>query len=104
MLEFTDQNFEKEVLRSKVPVLVDFWASWCMPCLKIAPLVEELSNEFDGKIKFGKMNVENDQKVAQQYGIRSIPTLLIFKDGKIASQLIGVQPKRNLVEKIKEVL
>ncbi len=104
MLEFTDQNFEKEVLRSKVPVLVDFWASWCMPCLKIAPLVEELSNEYDGKIKFGKMNVENDQKFAQQYGIRSIPTLLIFKDGKIASQLIGVQPKRNLVEKIKEVL
>jgi len=104
MLEFTDQNFEKEVLRSKVPVLVDFWASWCMPCLKIAPLVEELSNEYDGKIKFGKINIENDQKVAQQYGIRSIPTLLIFKDGKIASQLIGVQPKRNLVEKIKEVL
>ena len=104
MLEFTDQNFEKEVLRSKVPVLVDFWASWCMPCLKIAPLVEELSNEYDGKIKFGKINIENDQKVAQQYGIRSIPTLLIFKNGKIASQLIGVQPKRNLVEKIKEVL
>jgi thioredoxin 1 len=104
MLEFTDQNFEKEVLQSKVPVLVDFWASWCMPCLKIAPLVEELSNEYDGKIKFGKMNVENEQKIAQQYGIRSIPTLLIFKDGKIANQLIGVQPKRNLVEKIKEVL
>jgi len=104
MLEFSDQNFEKEVLQSKVPVLVDFWASWCMPCLKIAPLVEELSNEYDGKIKFGKMNIENDQKTAQQYGIRSIPTLLIFKDGKIASQLIGVQPKRNLVEKIKEVL
>jgi len=104
MLEFTDQNFEKEVLRSKVPVLVDFWAVWCMPCQKIAPLVEELSNEYDGKIKFGKINVENDQKVAQQYGIRSIPTLLIFKNGKIASQLIGVQPKRNLVEKIKEVL
>jgi len=104
MLEFTDQNFEKEVLRSKVPVLVDFWAVWCMPCQKVAPLVEELSNEYDGKIKFGKINVENDQKVAQQYGIRSIPTLLIFKDGKIASQLIGVQPKRNLIEKIKEVL
>ncbi len=104
MLEFTDQNFKKEVLQSKVPVLVDFWASWCMPCLKIAPLVEELSNEYDGKIKFGKMNVENHQKVAQQYGIRSIPTLLIFKDGEVASQLIGVQPKRNLIEKIKEVL
>jgi thioredoxin 1 len=104
MLEFTDQNFEKEVLQSKVPVLVDFWASWCMPCLKIAPLVEELSNEYDGKIKFGKMNVEDHLKVAQKYGIRSIPTLLIFKDGEVTSQLIGVQPKRNLIEKIKEVL
>jgi len=104
MLEFTDQNFEEEVLHSKVPVMVDFWASWCMPCLKISPLVEELSHDYDGKIKFGKMNVENDQKFAQQYGIRSIPTLLIFKDGKIASQLIGVQPKRNLIEKIEEVL
>jgi thioredoxin 1 len=104
MLEFTDQNFEKEVLKSKVPVLVDFWATWCMPCLKIAPVVEELSNEYDGQMKFGKVNVEDQQKVAQRYGIRSIPTLLIFKNGKVASQLIGAQPKRNLVEKIKEVL
>lgn len=104
MFEFTDANFEQEVVKSDVPVLVDFWASWCMPCQKIAPILEELSGEFDGKMKFGKMNVENSQSTPRQYGIRSIPTLLIFKNGQVFSQIVGMQPKRNLDEKIREAL
>ena len=104
MFEFTDANFEKEVIKSDVPVLVDFWAAWCAPCLKIAPIVKELSGEFNGKMKFGKLNVENVQSIPRQYGIRSIPTLLIFKNGQVFSQIIGMQPKRNLEEKIREAL
>jgi len=104
MFEFTDANFEKEVIKSDVPVLVDFWAAWCAPCLKVAPIVEELSGEFNGKMKFGKLNVENAQSVSRKYGIRSIPTLLIFKNGQVFRQIIGLQPKRNLEEKIREAL
>ncbi|MBU0711543.1 thioredoxin [bacterium] len=104
MFEFTDANFKQEVIRSDVPVLVDFWAAWCMPCKKIAPIIEELSKEFDGKMKFGKVNVENNKVIPQQYGIRSIPTLLIFKNGQVFSQLVGMQAKRNLEEKIREAL
>ncbi len=104
MLEFTDANFEQEVLKSEVPVLVDFWATWCMPCLKIAPIVEELSGEYAGRMKFGKVNVENYQLIAQQYGIRSIPTLLIFKRGQVSSQIVGMMPRKKLEEKIHEVL
>lgn len=104
MLEFSDANFEQEVIKSEVPVLVDFWATWCMPCLKIAPIVEELSGEYDGKMKFGKVNVEENQTVPQKYGIRSIPTLLIFKGGQVVSQIVGMQAKRNLEKKILEVL
>jgi len=104
MLEFTDTNFEQEVLQSKLPVLVDFWATWCMPCLKIAPIVEELSEEYKGKMKFGKVNVENYQSIAQKFGIRSIPTLLIFKKGQVSSQIVGMLPRKKLVEKISEVL
>jgi len=104
MLEFTDANFNQEVLKSDVPVLVDFWAAWCMPCTKIAPIIEELSKEYDGKMKFGKLNVENSQSVARQYGIRSIPTLLIFKDGQVATQIVGMQAKQSLEKKIREVI
>jgi len=104
MFEFTDANFKQEVIRSDVPVLVDFWAAWCMPCKKIAPIIEELSKEFDGKMKFGKVNVENNKVIPQQYGIRSIPTLLIFKNGQVFSQIVGMQAKRNLEEKIREAL
>lgn len=104
MLELNESNFEQEVINSDVPVLVDFWASWCMPCLKLAPILEEVSKEYNDKVKFAKANVEELQSVPQRYGIRSIPTLLLFKNGKVVSQLIGLQPKQNIEQKIKENL
>ena len=104
MLELNDSNFDSYVIKSDIPVLVDFWAAWCMPCVKMGPIFKELAEEYDGKIKFAKVNVEKSQALAQRFGIRSIPTLLIFKDGKIVSQIIGVHPKRNLEKKIKEII
>ena len=100
----TDDIFEEKVLKSKMPVLVDFWAAWCMPCSKLTPIIEELSEEYKGKVKFGKVNVDECPSMSQKYGIRSIPTLLIFKNGKVISQIIGVHPKRNIQKKLKEVL
>lgn len=99
--EFTDANFEEEVLKSDVPVLVDFWAVWCGPCKIIAPYVKELAGEFEGKAKIGKLDVDNNQNISIKYGIRSIPTLLIFKDGKIADQIVGAVPKAQIAEKLK---
>lgn len=101
---FSDQNFEQEVLESEVPVLVDFWALWCMPCRAIAPVVEELAKEFEGKIKVGKLNVDENPTTAQKYGIMSIPSLTFFKNGVIVEQLIGVQSKQVLEEKIEYLL
>jgi len=98
--ELTDDNFEQEVLKSDVPVLVDFWAEWCAPCRAIAPAVEEIAEEYQGKAKVGKLDVDNNPKVAVEYGIRSIPTLLVFKDGEIADQIIGAVPKAQLVAKL----
>lgn len=99
-VEVTDSNFQNEVLNSPTPVLIDFWAEWCGPCKMIAPLVEELAKEYDGKLKVGKVDVDSNQQVSMQFGIRSIPTLLIFKQGKVVDQLVGAVPKRMLVEKI----
>ncbi len=99
-VEITDANFQTEVLKSGTPVLIDFWAEWCGPCKMIAPVVEELANEYQGKLKVGKLDVDNNQQVAMQYGIRSIPTLLIFKDGKVVDQVVGAVPKKMLVEKV----
>jgi len=104
VLTFTDQNFKAEVLESKEPVLVDFWAVWCMPCRAIAPSVDALATEFKGRAKVGKLNVDENQQVAAQYGIRSIPTLLIFKDGKPVDQIVGVQPKAKLAEALERAL
>ena len=99
-VEVTDSNFQNEVLNSATPVLIDFWAEWCGPCKMIAPLVEELAKEYDGKLKVGKVDVDSNQQVSMQFGIRSIPTLLIFKQGKVVDQLVGAVPKKMLVEKI----
>ena len=102
--ELTDATFEQEVLKSTMPVLVDFWAAWCGPCKMIAPIVEELATEYDGKLKIGKVDVDNNQKIAMQYGIRSIPTLLVFKGGKVVDQIVGAAPKKTLVEKLSKHL
>jgi len=99
-LEFTDANFEQEVLKSELPVLVDFWAVWCGPCKMIAPLVKELAGEYEGKAKIGKVDVDNNQNISIKYGIRSIPTLLLFKDGKIVEQIVGAVPKAQIVQKL----
>ena len=92
----TDATFESEVLKSKVPVLVDFWAEWCGPCRMVAPILEELSEEFAGKLKVVKLDVENNPQVAQAYNIRGIPALLLFKNGEVAGQQIGALPKHQL--------
>ncbi|MFO7155805.1 MAG: thioredoxin [Pseudomonadota bacterium] len=104
VLTFTDENFQAEVLQSKEPVLVDFWAVWCMPCRAIAPVVDQLATEFKGRAKVGKLNVDENIQVASRYGIRSIPTLLIFKDGKPVDQIIGVQPKAKLAEALERAI
>ncbi len=99
-MEFTDQNFNAEVLQSDKPVLVDFWAVWCGPCKMIAPFVEELAGEFENKAKVGKLDVDNNQETAIKYGVRSIPTVLIFKGGKVVDTIIGAVPKVQLKQKL----
>jgi thioredoxin 1 len=103
-IEFTDSNFETEVIKSNTPVLVDFWAPWCGPCKIIAPIVEEISSEYGGRLKVGKVNTDDNQKVASDYGVMSIPTLMIFKDGQVVERIIGAQPKEALKTKIDAVI
>ena len=99
-----EDNFQKEVLESDIPVLVDFWAEWCAPCLMIAPTIEELAQEYSGRLKVGKLNVDENQNLAAKYGIQGIPTLLIFKDGQIIEQIVGALPKEALKSKIENAL
>jgi thioredoxin 1 len=103
-ITITDDSFQSEVVKSTIPVLVDFWAVWCGPCRMVAPIVDELAVEYEGRVKVGKVDVDSEQKIASDYGIRSIPTLLIFKNGELADQIVGAVPKKQLVEKLEAVL
>lgn len=96
VIEFTDGNFEAEVLNSDTPVLVDFWATWCAPCKAIAPVIEELAETYDGQVKIGKVNVDENPATPGQYGVRGIPTMILFKGGQVVDQLVGAVPKNQL--------
>ena len=104
VIEFNDQNFDSDVLKAETPVLVDFWAVWCGPCKAIAPIVEEIANDFTGKVKVGKMDVDNNNQVAMRYGIRSIPTLLLFNNGEVVDQVIGNVGKDSIESMISKTL
>jgi len=102
--EITDQNFENEVLQSDIPVVVDFWAPWCRPCLMIAPVTEKLSEDYAGRVKFCKLNVDENPKMSQKYGVMSIPFLLFFKDGKQVDSILGAVPETMLRPKVEALL
>jgi thioredoxin 1 len=102
--DVTDENFKSEILESTLPVLVDFWAAWCGPCRAIAPVVEELAAQYEGQVKIGKCNVDENPKTPGQYGIRAIPTLILFKNGTVAEQITGAVSKSTLENAIKKVV
>jgi thioredoxin 1 len=99
-----DGTFDTEVLKSDVPVLVDFWAVWCAPCKAIAPAVEQVAQEFKGKVKVGKLDIDHHQQVPQKYGIRSIPTLLVFKGGRVVDTIVGAVPKSKIVDSVRKAV
>lgn len=104
VVEVNDAAFEEEVIKSKLPVLVDFWAPWCGPCRMIAPIVEEIAESYAGRLKVAKLNVDNNQETTMKFGIRSIPTLILFKDGRAIDQIIGAVPKSQLENLVKKAL
>jgi len=104
MVELTDANFTSTVENSEVPVLVDFWAPWCGPCRLVGPIVEELADDYAGRLRVGKLNTDDNPDVASRYGIRSIPTLLFFRGGEVVKTVVGAYPKAQLVQKVQEVL
>ena len=104
ILDVTDSNFESEVLKSSVPVIVDFWAEWCQPCRQIAPIIKTLAEDYEGRLKVVKVNVDDSQHVAGNFGIRSIPAVLSFRDGQVVDQLVGARPKANFVEMAEKIV
>ncbi|MFH1782155.1 MAG: thioredoxin [Candidatus Omnitrophota bacterium] len=104
MMEVKSTNFTQEVLESKIPVIVDFWATWCMPCKMIAPIVEAVSKEYSGKVKVLKLNIDDSMDIANKFGVMNIPTIIFFKDGGEFSRIVGVTSKEGIVKKIEEIL
>jgi len=104
IVEISDTTFDSKVLKSSTPVLVDFWAPWCGPCRILAPIIKEISDSYSGKIKVGKINVDENQLTTMKYGIRSIPTLIVFKDGNVLEQIIGAVPKSEIERLINKIL
>ena len=102
--ELTDTNFHQEVEKSEIPYIVDFWAIWCAPCSMVAPILEEIAKEYDGKVKVGKVNVDNEIKTANEYGIQNIPTIMIFKQGKEVERIIGALPKDHIAKKLEKYI
>lgn len=103
-LEVTDDTFDSEIVNSTIPAVVDFWATWCGPCKMIGPVVEELAGQYEGKVKIGKMDVDNNRKTPARFGIRNIPTLIFFKGGEVVNTVVGAQSKTSLEEQIKKLL
>ena len=103
-LKFDEKNFNEEVVKSEIPVIVDFWAEWCGPCHIMSPIIDEVAKEFEGKAKIGKVNVDENQIISSKYGIMSIPTILAFKDGKVIGQLVGARPKKDLIDLIDKII
>ncbi|MFQ6002889.1 MAG: thioredoxin [Candidatus Zixiibacteriota bacterium] len=103
-VELNDGNFESQVLKSDLPVLIDFWAPWCGPCRMVGPIVEEIAKDYEGKLKVGKLNVDESSQTASKYGIMSIPSLLFFKGGKVIDQIVGAVPKKQFIEKIDKII
>ncbi|MCJ7810144.1 MAG: thioredoxin [Desulfobulbaceae bacterium] len=104
VLQVKDANFEEEIVQSDIPAMVDFWAEWCGPCKTVGPVVEELAKEYQGKIKIAKMNVDENRETPAKFGIRNIPTLILFKDGKVAQTIVGAYPKSHLDGELKKLL